>query len=542
MSYGLNAYDWTDADEYEAAPPPAVPVTVSEYGLTVLPPDAPAQFARSGLIPVAFGLPVALSALSYAGGGLTFLSDLATVALTATCLVLAIIELTQFGRRQGLGALLIYGGVLIWFCHDYMVRWFGHDFGRYEPNFAGVHADTVARALFYHCLYVELMVIAFRWPVLRFVDRLVVSVPEPPARRFYLGLVMAMLVIGWSAFIFTTDVLPVSLFKACLWWVPGVGTATFTVGRTGNMNFNFGAYIAQLIEVGQVGGILGAVYALLVARSLPGKIFGWFTWCFWTSYSFNSYRRGDIAFMGLPVVGVMFLLYHAQAGDPLRRARNIRSLVVTASVTGLLWFGVQMQTAQRSGGGPVRLFEVAGSTMFSEGLNTWAIMPEQVPFPDDTVAGEGVIRPLPETLWWFLTGPIPRALWTTKPVEQFSLWYSALISHDKRGLASGGVNGTTVSTGAVGFWYFRYGPAGVVEGGLLFGWMTGVAERALRRAQGQPIKVLFAMGYATFLFRSYRDLWWHNLYPIIIAGVVLTVVVRLLFGGRAADPREPTPA
>ena len=95
---------------------------------------------------------------------------------------------------------------------------------------------------------------------------------------------------------------------------------------------------------------------------------------------------------------------------------------------------------------------------------------------------------------------------------------------------------TTVSGGAVGAWYMRYGPGGVVEGGLVYGWLMGVAERALRRTRGRPIKVMFALAFATFLFRCYRDLAWHNLYGIMIGGVVIWVIVRLFFGARRAEP------
>ena len=545
MSYGLTINDWGEAAAAADPWPAHAHAGTSEWGLTVLPADAPAQVRRSAAIPVAFAIPVALSALSYASGGTAFLSDFAFVVLTGLCAVLLAVELATFGHRQGIGAILLYGGVLVWFCHDYGTNWFLHDYRHFEPAFAAVHVDTVARALFYHCLFVDLMVIAFRLPFLRFVDRLVVAVPEPADRRFYFWLVLALLLIGWSAFIFTVDPLPVSLAKACLWFVPGWGTPlAFTMGRSGNTNTNWGGYLAQVIQVGQVGGILGAVYALLVARSTLGRLFGWLDWAFWASYSFTSFRRGDIAFMAMPVMGLMFVKYHAQR-DPQRRARSRFQMVATLAAVSVLWFFVQYQTAQRMGNGHVQLFRAAGNTMFSEGLNAWVVIPDQIGYAYNNWPGEAIVCPIPDSLWSFVIGPIPRALWTSKPVEQFSLWYSAMVSHDKRGLATGGREGTTISGGAVGAWYFRYGPAGVIEGALVYGWLMGVAERALRRARGQPIKVMFALAFATFVFRCYRDLWWHLLYPIMIGGVVLWIVIRLLSGGHppASHPEgEPSSA
>ena len=538
MSYGLTANDWADAGP--VAPPPSATPGLSVAGLIVLPPDAPAQVYRSPVIPIAFALPVAVSALSYLGGGVAPISDLAFLILVVLCATLLGIELVKFGSRQGLGAILIYGGILVWFCHDYASNWFNHDYTQFNSTFPDVTAFIVSRALFYHCLFIDLMVLAFRFPVFRFVDRLVVIVPEPADTRLYLALVVALLLFGWTAFIATADPLPVSLVKACLWFVPGVGSPIFTTGRTGNMNYNWGGYLAQVLQVGQIGGILASFYALLVARSTAGRVFGWAVWLFWFSYSFTSYRRGDIAFMALPIMTLVFLKYHAQP-PTARRTRSLVWLVATGIMVAGTWLLVQEQTAVRWGNAPLQVFRASGNTMFSEGLNAWVIIPDQIDHPYDKVFGEGIIRPLPETAWAFVTGPIPRALWRTKPIEQFALWYSAMISKDKRGLTSGGVIGTTVSGGAVGSWYFRYGPAGVVEGGLLYGWMMGVAERALRRAQGQPIKVLFSLMFATFMFRCFRDLWWHNLDPIMIAAAVMYVLVRLFFGGNNANQPHAVP-
>ena len=532
MSYGLMTNDWNDSLLDVDDVPAPVASGISEWGLTVLPPDAPAQVRRSGLIPVAFAVPLLFSAFSYAGGGLAFFTDLAFVALTGICITLLAVELLTFGHRQGVGAILIYGGVLIWFCHDYASYWFMHDFTRVERYFPAVRVDTVARAFFYHCLFIELMVIAYRFPVLRFADRLVVAVPELPDNRFYLWLVIAMLAIGWAGFIPTTDFLPVSLAKACLWFLPGMGGGpSFTVGRSGNTNVNLGGYVAQVLQVGEMGGILAAVYALLVARSVFGKVFGWLVWAFWVSYSFTSYRRGDIAFMTLPIMALMFVKFHAQR-DPQRRASSLLRLGATLVAVSVIWFLVQLQTATRMTGGVIHLFRAVGNTMFSEGLNAWVVIPDPDGYAYDDWPGETVLLPIPNTVWAFVTGPVPRVLWTSKPVEKFALWYSAMISHDRRGLATEGAQGTTVSGGAVGAWYFRYGPPGVIEGALVYGWLMGVAERSLRRAQGQPIKVMFALAFATFVFRCYRDLWFHLLYPIMIGGVVFYVVIRLVFGTR----------
>src|SRR5207247_394744 len=81
--------------------------------------DPAAQVRRSFLVPVSFLLPVFFAGISSVLGGMPALTDVAWVLLTAICLTLLLIEIFDFGRRQGIGAILIYGGVLVWFCHDY---------------------------------------------------------------------------------------------------------------------------------------------------------------------------------------------------------------------------------------------------------------------------------------------------------------------------------------------------------------------------------------------------------------------------------------
>ena len=534
MSYGLTADYWTDAPAAEAEAILPAGSHVSDAGLTVLPAEAPPQVYRSAMIPIVFLLPLAVSALGYFSGGVQGCTDLAFVLVTALCTVLLVIELLTFGRRMGIGAVLIYGGVLIWFCHDYSVNWFLNDFSYHKPFFLDVTIETVSRAMFYHCLFIEMMVLGFRfrpriWP-LRALEAGLTIVPEPVDRRLYVWLAITMSLLGAMIFICTTT-FPFSLIQGGYWWVPGVGHATFTQGRTSNFATGIFSYLAQLSQIGQIGGILGAVYALLIARTMAGRAFGWALWAYWLAFTWQGERRGELAFIGLPVIFIVFLKYHA-VRDPAQRGRAFLWLAGTFVIASLVWFSVQLQSASRMNS-EFQPFRSAGNTMFSEGLNSWAIIPAKHGYAYEGFPGKTFVAPLPDALWFLVIDPIPRILWPDKPVEQFALWYSAMISHDNRGVATGGAQGTTVSSGAVGYWYFRYGPPGVVQGGLFYGFMMGLAERALRRAQGRPLKVLLSTGFAVFLFRSYRDLWWHNLYPILIGAAALTILIRLVFGARS---------
>lgn len=488
-----------------------------------------------------FLLPVLFSGVSYAGGGIAMVTDLAFVTLTILCVIFLCRELLMFPKRQGMGGILIYGGVLVWFCHDYFWNWFFRDFN--NPN-TPVSAYVVSKAAFYHCLFIEVMLIGlnarlfadsrlFNWA-----EKLVVAVPEPSTNLFYLALVIITMVIGLSPF---TWAVQESFIEAIgkvimldvddMHWLVGRTVTNFTT----NVNYNWGGYILQIFQVGEIGGILGAAYAILVTRWIPAKIFGWACWAFWCCYAFPSLRRGDITFMVLPVAGFFFYKYQIQAAGYLRKL-GIKAYLFGGIVAIGLFIAVQYQGSTRAGVEGIELFEARGNTMFSEGIKAWAYFPDETGgFFYDTFPGAGIIRPIPQTLFWFLIDPIPRALWNNKPVDEFGAWYDDYMTGEHLGAA-----GTTVSGGAVGTWYYQYGPCGVIEGALLYGWLMAIAERSLQKAKGSTMAVLFSLCFATFMFRSYRDLWFHNLYPVMIAAAVMYPVARL-FSAPKPQVSEETP-
>jgi hypothetical protein len=495
----------------------------------------PLQAPRSIFIPIAFLLPVILSAVSWFSGGLALLSDTSMLIITILCAALLFVELLHFGTRFGIGAIVLYGGVLIWFCHDYLFNWFLHDFNIEYPAYPGVTAQLISRVVFFHCVFIELMVIAFRIPVGRWAERLVTAVPEPADERFYLWIVSIFFIFGLSAFLFSTESFPIAVLKVP--FQQWVGPVEFTVSRTGNMNYNWGGYVAQIIQMGEVGGLLGAAYALLVARGWLGRFFGLGVWAYWTADVLPTGRRGYLAFMLLPFVGMVFLKYHAQAAAQLRR-RNLRALLVLGVLCICVWGAVARETAIRSGDDSIQWFRVAGNSMFSEGLRAWELIPSERGYAFDTFPGATFLRPIPDSVWSLVSGLVPRTIWAGKGgADEFVLWYDSYISGDRRAIDSGGVVGTTISSGAVGYWYFRYGPIGVIEGGLFYGWLLGVSERAFRMSLGKPLKMLFALSFATFMFRSYRDLWWHNIDGLLLGGIGAYIIIKLFFSA----PPQPLP-
>jgi hypothetical protein len=489
---------------------------------------------RSNLAALLFIVPILLSGLGYALGGAMLLTDAGFLVLTVLCVIFLIRELQVFPERQGLGGILLFGGVLVWFCHDYMTNWFMRDFGGPDTP---VGPEVVARAAFYHCLFIEIMVWGINIPFMRWVEKIVVAVPEPSNKAFYFWVLLALMVFGLSPFLFFTvqptwEVLwDAATFRSDL---IGWTTGRSVEGYTQNLNYNWGGYLAQVLQVGQTAGVLGAAYAILVAEWPSSKFFGWFCWFFWCSYSYASLRRGDIAFVALPAAGLLFYKYQVETANYLRKL-SLKAYIYSGLVAFALFTIVQFQGALRDRSALV-LTTARGNTMFSEGIRGWAVIPDPTGeyFKTKDFPGEGIVRPIPETLFWFLIDPIPRALWNDKPVDAFYVWYSNYLTGEHTG-----ATGTTVSGGGVGQWYFRYGPAGVIEGGLVYAWLMGLCDRSLRRARGRPIAVLFCFSFGTFVFRAYRDLWFHTLYPVMIAGVVLYIIVKPFTGQRPEGEPEP---
>ena len=171
----------------------------------------------------------------------------------------------------------------------------------------------------------------------------------------------------------------------------------------------------------------------------------------------------------------------------------------------------------------VDLAKSQGNSMFSEALPGFALVGESTPPFYDKFPGEGALRLIPDVASDFFIQIVPRAIWPDKPIDPVWAWYNVLVAGVSTDAT--GTGGTTISSGPAGHWYFRYGPAGVVEGGILVGWLMGATERAFRRSNGKLIALLTSLGVAVWLFRAYRDFIYIDLYPLIIGAVVFTVMV-----------------
>jgi hypothetical protein len=495
--------------------------------------DGPVYIPRSRWLAVPFILPIFLSGISYIGGGVPFLTDAAMILLAILCVVCTVRELAVFPFRYGIGGLIVFVGTPLWFSYDYFKHWMGISFtgSPFEPW-------VVAKAAFYHTVFVFFMILGLRIRGGRWLERIIQSVPEPRSKSFYFLLVLLIFLIGMLPFLlFTAEPFYVSIWKAIWAGRSGQG-AELTVGRTGYVNYSWGGYVAQLADVGMMGAVLAAFYTIMVRPPLWQKPICWGIWALWLAISFGTGTRGFVVFMAMPVAMLVFLKYNFRATELMRRV-SLRAYAGIAILGLTLLTLIQVQAQFRNTGFDAETFQevdvakLEGNEMFSTTLIGMQAIPARKDFFYGRFPGEGALRAIPQEIYKLVIGPVPRALWTSKPIDPVWAWYNGVsVSGNSE------TEGTTISNGAVGHPYIRYGPIGVIEFGLLYGWMMAVCERSLLRAAGRPMAILFTLAFATFLFRSYRDLWWNNLYPVMIAGVLLWIIIRagnFVFAGPATE-------
>ena len=511
-----------------------------------VPPAAPGpldlsagHLRRSPWLPVPFLVPTALCGASWLAGGVQVLTDLGFTFLSILCAGYFIRELMVFRHRFGLGGMLVFGGSLVWWSHDYFSHWFGEAHGNLG---LASSAPIVAKGAFITSFFVLMMTIGLLIPGGRRAERLVVSLPEPTSTSFYFYLVIVLFAIGVSPyFLFTNEPFYSVIWKEMFAMRAHRHVTWWTVGRTGTLNYNWGAYIIHIIHIGWFGGILAAFYALMIGRSMVLKGICWAIWVFWTLLAFGSGTRGYIVFFVLPVVALVFIKTELRA----RRLGRFNfsgyaiGLVVLLGVLLVIQFqGLFRATREHQRDlGQVELFVNRGNHMFSEPLRAYGLVPKAFPFTRDTFPAASVVRPLPDVAIRFATGWIPRALWVNKPgFDDFSKMYNKLMSGgnaENRG-------GATICLNVAGGAYVQYGLPGVLQMGILYGWLCALVERGFRRANFRPAATLFVLGLFQYMFRGFRDLTPHDLYPLLIgagAMAVLVVLSRPLFGRSEPEPQ-----
>lgn len=521
MSLSISPYELPLEQEYDASVDEGAPMIREE---------------RSRWQPLVFLLPGATAAVSWAAGGAPLLTDLCFLMIAIICAVFLIGEFRAFSFRWGIGGMLVYGGVLVWFCQDYFHNFFGKSlFDRL--NMPQVPAETVARAAMFHVLFIIMMILGLRIRLKDKLENFLRLMPDPGSEAQYVMLIGGLWLFGMSPYVFfTANHNPLEAFWADV--MGGrAGGAIWTAGRTGNVNFNYGAYLAQVLQVGQMASILGGFYAVCIARSWLGRLFGFAVWVPTAMLAFGSGTRGNMVSVMLPMVGFAFLKFQARAADAGRRVSK-RGYMILGTLLLAMLVTVQIQITFRGSGfqdadlSQVSERTIEGNRMFSESLRGFELIPKYQDAFYAKYPGEGLAMAIPDQVFWFFVSPIPRAIWTNKPVDAVWQWYNNTVA------GTTGTEGTTISNGAVGHWYFRYGFWGVVEGGLFVGFLMGTVERLLRNGyRTSPMAIVVSLAIATFLFRAYRGLVWIEFHGTLVGLVSLAIAVwfiHVFFGNPRA--------
>ena len=470
-------------------------------------------------------LPTSVCGLSWLAGGVPVLTDFGFITLTFICASLVLRELIVFPRRFGLGGVVLFGGFIVFYCYDYIIHWMGGA-PFVDPVDPLLTKDVVARAAFYHCLFLMFATMGLVLTAPRRLPNFMTRLPEANSSGIYLTVIMLGFMVGMAPyFLFTRqngfEAIYLSIFSG-----RGGSGAQWLIGRTGSANYSWGGYVVQVLQVGQVAAQFAAFYALIISRSWISKMICWSIWGLYLSLGFGTGVRGEVAFVALPVCGLLFLKYQMQA-SLLLRSVSLRAYILSGAVLLVVMVIFQIQITYRGRGfTDVRMDEVSlsrleGTSMFTEGLHGWALIPDHYPYIQNRFPGEPLVGPIPETLIGFLMHPIPRALWPTKPLDPVAQWYNSVVT----GRDIKETEGTTISTGLVGEWYFRYGPLGVIQGALLFGWLCRVFERSLVATMHRPFGLLMSVAMGVCLLRFFRNFNFPTAYQVLVPGVVLALLV-----------------
>jgi hypothetical protein len=511
-------------------------VTDQNYDVRPLP--------RSKVLRIFLLIPCMWAGMSWLAGGVPFLTDLAFSTLLVMCVILFATEVIAFSRRFGLGGIVLFGGAMVWYIQDYFTRWFNINF---HSSFTGYTAVVVAKAAFSTAIFVFAGAIGLLLPPWRKLTNATLKIPEPADNKAYFIAIIITFFVGLIPFVFfTRESLWISLWKAMTAMRTGNGPE-FTAGRTGNYNYSWGGYLAQVEQIGSTGGVLAAFYVLM----LPGKgLSKWIStliWAFWAALSFGGGSRGEFLFSVLPVAVLIFLKYMVVAADRLRKF-SPRAILYSGIFLFFVLFVVQVQGSFRNSGLEnadvlgMNVFKSQGNEMFSASLLGYEYFGESFPFSKDSFPGATFIRPIPDVAFRFAIGWIPRVLWHNKPgIDESGQWYNRMISGGTAANTdegTGQVTGGTVTPSIAGIAYNRYGFPGVIETGLLFGWFCKMTEEILWINLRRPLSVMFALGLAAWLFRCFRDLTPQDLYPLLIGISFILVAIKFMeifTGGRVVE-------
>jgi hypothetical protein len=354
--------------------------------------------------------------------------------------------------------------------------------------------------------------------------------PEPRSRNVFFFMVLLTQIIGliipYAGF--TAEPFFTAIYHA-LTTDRGATAPLFTVGRSGNANYLWGGYVAQLIQIGGVGGVLAAYCVIFLRQGIIKNIICFAIWALWLFIGFGTGARGEVVFMMLPVVCFLFIRFNVTAHEYIKRFNFLAYATAAVAVIFAVCL-VQIEIRFRGVGyeqadlGDVSYTNIQGNHMFSEGLTGFVWIPARHKYFYDDFPGETILLPIPDFIYYFVLHPIPRALWWHKPIDPANSWYNDVYMGGS-GDNGGKVEGITISKGLAGSWFFRFGIPGLIEGGLFWGWLMGCTERIVLNSNGKTLPLLAALCMATWIFRCYRDVTFAEFYEFAIGIALMSLII-----------------
>ncbi len=527
------------ATDYYSA---SAPVTYAKLG------DWTAGFnERSNLIPLLFIPTIFLGAASWLSNGIQIVNDIAMILFTLVLAGLFIHELLSFPRRFGIGGLIAFGGGLLWWCYDYHKHWLGYqgeltgDLMFMSNNIDSVPAWVLGKAICLHSMFMAGMAVGLLMRKHMWISRLSLKTLEPASPLVLFIVVMIIFGLSLVPYFFTNDGF-IEAIRLSIFAGRGGGGPSWTTGRTGNLNYNWGGYLAQLVYLGYACATLAMFHAIMFSRSLIQTIVCVGIFVLQVALAFGTGARGNVVFVCLPLAIIFYLKYNFVAAA-IARKFSFRAYVVTLGLLCGMLVVIQVQGEFRNEGfssesfREVSVAKIRGNEMFTTTLPGMAQFPNIYPHIDEPFPGGGFIYALPKTVYWFCINPIPRALWHDKPTDKAWFLYNSLTT----GRAIDEGEGTTISRGAAGDPYFKWGIFGMLQIAVLYGWILRNCEIGMRYATHRVFSMLFLLGTATFIFRAFRDLNFHDYYPVVYGTIMMmffTYFVNQLVGGTSGQRME----
>ncbi|MDD1778126.1 MAG: oligosaccharide repeat unit polymerase [Candidatus Helarchaeota archaeon] len=202
------------------------------------------------------------------------------------------------------------------------------------------------------------------------------------------------------------------------------------------------------------------------------------------------------------------------------RQYRFRSVVLAVLLVFLVVFVLQFQLVFRT--------EYDRSHLNESLFKNWATLGGTIDYFKETLLAASLVPGYHDyfkesILLQFISSPIPRFIWPSKPastlVWYYSLWRLNIDIYQGKG---------NTFPGIVGQFYMSWGVFGPILVGLLMGWISARINFFLFRASfiNDPFKTATGALWAVWIFMSYRVLSPGFLYPVLIAGLLVALSRR----------------